>query len=73
MSDEQDEPVMAGSDDASIVEKTEGIVAQVRADAPDGASEGEVVGLLRQRLDDAGIETDDAALQHMARWIVGDE
>jgi hypothetical protein len=73
MSDQQNEPVMAGGDDASILEKTEGVVAQVRADAPDGASEDEIVDLLRQRLDDAAIETDDAALRHMARWILGDE
>jgi hypothetical protein len=73
MSDEQNEPVMAGSDDANIVDKVEGIVAQVKADAPPNATEGELVGLLRQRLDDAGIETDEVALLHMARWILGDE
>jgi hypothetical protein len=70
--DEQSEPVMVGSDDASVVEKAEGIMAQVKADAPD-ASEPELVVLLRQRFADAGIESDDNDLARMARWIAGDE
>ncbi|MFB2599564.1 hypothetical protein ACEXQE_17370 [Herbiconiux sp. P17] len=70
--DEQSEPIMVGSDDASVVEKAEGIMAQVKADAPD-ASEPELVVLLRQRFADAGIESDDNDLARMARWIAGDE
>ncbi|SDZ50493.1 hypothetical protein [Herbiconiux ginsengi] len=70
--DGQSEPVMGGSDDATVVEKAEGIMAQVKADAPD-ASEPELVVLLRQRFADAGIESDDDDLVRMARWIAGDE
>ncbi|WP_382307895.1 hypothetical protein [Herbiconiux sp. UC225_62] len=70
--DEQSEPIMVGSDDATVVEKAEGIMAQVKADAPD-ASEPELVVLLRQRFADAGIESDDTDLARMARWIAGDE
>ncbi|MCS5716872.1 hypothetical protein N1027_01850 [Herbiconiux sp. CPCC 205763] len=70
--DEQSEPIMVGSDDASVVEKAEGIMAQVKADAGD-ASEPELVDLLRERFADAGIESDDHDLARMARWIAGDE
>ncbi|MFB2555432.1 hypothetical protein [Herbiconiux liangxiaofengii] len=71
MTDEQNEPTMAGSDDASVTQKVEGIIAQVKADSPD-ASEAELETQLRQRLDDSGLELDDAEISRLARWEAGE-
>ena len=70
MSEEQNEPVMAGSDEAGFTEKAEGILAQVKADAPE-AGPAELVELLRQRFDDAGLEVADSELQRLAAWESG--
>lgn len=61
----QDEPVMNGSDDAGTGAKVAGIVEQMRADMqrlPREDSEK----VLRQRLDDAGIQLDDAEISRIA-------
>jgi hypothetical protein len=71
MTDEQNEPRMAGSTDANVTEKVEGLIAQVKADAP-GVPEAELETLLRQRLDDAGLELDDAEITRLARWEAGE-
>jgi hypothetical protein len=71
MTDQQNEPIMAGSDDALLTEKVEGIIAQVKADSP-GASSAELTVLLRQRLDDAGLEIGDDELGRLAAWEAGE-
>jgi hypothetical protein len=68
---EQGEPIMAGSDEASLTEKAEGILAQVKADAPE-ASGAELAGLLRQRFSDAGLEVDESDLARLAAWEAGE-
>lgn len=64
----QDEPVMSGSDEAGRDEKVRGIVEQLTADMqlrPQEDSEK----LLKQRLDDAGIASDDAEVSRLARDV----
>jgi hypothetical protein len=68
MTDEQNEPIMAGSDDAGHSEKIEGILAQVAADAP-GSSREEVAALLKQRFDNAAIDLDDAEIAELAARV----
>ena len=61
----QDEPIMDGSLDASRDEKVAGIVEQIRAEMQLRPHEdGEL--LLRQRLEETGIELDDAEISRRA-------
>ncbi|MDN4598348.1 hypothetical protein [Leifsonia virtsii] len=61
----QDEPIMDGSLDAGHDEKVAGVVEQVRADAQLRDSE-EVAQLLRQRLDETGLQvSDDEFARHV--------
>ncbi|MCU1482121.1 MAG: hypothetical protein JWQ19_2907 [Subtercola sp.] len=65
---EQNEPVMVGSDDATVDEKITGIVAQVRQDH--GGEELPVVlAKIRERFEQAGIEVDDIKLGRLAHEI----
>jgi hypothetical protein len=51
----QDEPIMSGSTEASQDSKVAGIVEQVRADMQQRSAQDSQL-LLRQRLDEAGIQ-----------------
>ena len=68
---EQSEPIMAGSDEATLAQKAEGILAQVKADAPD-ASGADLAALLRQRFAEAGLEVDDHEVARLAAWEAGE-
>jgi hypothetical protein len=64
----QDEPIMNGSTEAGRDEKVRGLVEQLTADMqlrPQEDSER----LLRQRLDDADIELDDAEIHRIAKSV----
>ena len=65
---EQNEPVMVGSDDASVDEKIAGIVAQVRQDHG-GEDLPIVLAKIRERFEQAGIEVDDLKLARLAHEI----
>jgi hypothetical protein len=54
----QDEPIMDGSTEATDESKVAGIVEQVRADVQLRSSE-DTERLLRQRLDEAGLQVSD--------------
>ncbi|GLK15802.1 MULTISPECIES: hypothetical protein [Herbiconiux] len=71
MTDQQNEPIMAGADDAALTEKVEGVLAQVKADSPD-ASSAEIAELLRERLGQAGLEVDDEEIGRLAAWEAGE-
>ena len=59
--DTQDEPIEEGHDEASTAEKIAGIAEQMRADADAGAVD-ELRSMARQRLQEAGLPTDDATI-----------
>ena len=67
---EQNEPVMVGSDDATVDEKIAGIVAQVRQDHG-GEDLPVVLAKIRERFDQAGIEVDDITLACLAHEVSG--
>lgn len=73
MSGEQEQRLPAMSqNNASEVEKVSGIVAQTRQDAGT-AERGQVLHILRQRLEQSGIDLPDAAIEELADQItVGD-
>lgn len=54
MTDTQDEPTQAGTNDATDDQRLAGVIAQVRADVALGHT-GDAAGVLKQRLDDAAI------------------
>jgi hypothetical protein len=58
---EQDAPIEAGADDATLVEKLEGIAEQIRGDAGLGHAH-DVRGMVRQRLEEANLPTDEATV-----------
>lgn len=62
---EQDAPIEAGADDASLVEKLEGIAEQIRGDAGLGHAH-DVRAMVRQRLEEANLPTDDATVDAVA-------
>ncbi len=63
----QDGPVM-DQHPVTRKDKVDGIVAQTRADVGD-AGAGRVADVLRQRLADAGIETDDEELDRLTERV----
>ncbi|MEA9986838.1 MULTISPECIES: hypothetical protein [Subtercola] len=64
----QNEPVMAGSTDASAEEKVAGILAQARQDHS-GKPHAEVLEHLRERFEQAEVEIDDVAITRHAHEI----
>ncbi|MFB2580679.1 hypothetical protein ACEXQD_05470 [Herbiconiux sp. P15] len=68
---EQSEPIMAGSDEASLTQKAEGILAQVKADAP-GASGADLAALLRQRFAEVELDVSDTEIARLAAWEAGE-
>jgi hypothetical protein len=67
---EQNEPIMVGSDDASVDEKIAGIVAQVRQDHG-GEALPVVLAKIHERFEQAGIEIDEIKLARLAHEISG--
>ncbi|MCU1475842.1 MAG: hypothetical protein JWQ64_535 [Subtercola sp.] len=65
---EQNKPIMAGSNDASVDEKITGIVAQVRQDHG-GEALPVVLAKIHERFEQAGIEIDDIKLARLAHEI----
>ncbi|RFA10548.1 hypothetical protein B7R54_16045 [Subtercola boreus] len=65
---EQGAPIMAGSDDATNEEKTAGILAQTRQDYA-GQPLTVVLHNLRERFEQAKVETDDITLARLAHQI----
>lgn len=59
--DTQDEPIQEGSNEASVADKIAGIAEQMRADADAGAVD-QLRNMARQRLQEAGLPTDDATI-----------
>jgi hypothetical protein len=62
--DEQDEPVEAGSTEASAEAKLTGLLLQVRSDVRMGVA-GDAETMLRQRLSDAGFSVDDEGFERL--------
>ncbi|MDQ0576534.1 hypothetical protein [Agromyces albus] len=58
---EQDAPIEAGADDATLVEKLEGIAEQIRGDAGLGEVH-DVRAMVRQRLEEANLPTDESTV-----------
>lgn len=65
---EQNDPVMAGSGDATVDEKITGIVAQVRQDHG-GEDLPVVIAKIRERFEQAGIEVDEIKLARLAHEV----
>ena len=68
--DSQRDHVEDGAREASDEERIAGIVDQVRGDAARG-SEGDVVQLLRRRLDDTGVAVTDEQFEALALQVGG--
>lgn len=64
----QDAPIEDGSDDASIDEKLDGIAVQMRGDVDLGHVDV-IRTMARQRLEDAGLPADDAAVDAVVRAV----
>jgi hypothetical protein len=62
--DEQDQPVEAGSTEASGEAKLKGLLQQVRSDVRMGVA-GDDATMLRQRLSDAGFDVDEADFERL--------
>jgi len=65
---QQDRPRLE-QNDASLEDEVEGILAQTRADFPDGPVE-RVADVLRQRFRDAGIDKDKSEIDALAKRVV---
>lgn len=66
---EQDEPVLDGSEDASDADKRQGIVDQVAADSQ-GLPIDDVIFRLTQRLTDSNVSTSDEQIRELAQSIL---
>ena len=65
---EQDTPIEDGANDASLVEKLDGLAEQIRGDARLGQID-DVRGMVRQRLEESNLPTDEATVDAVVKAV----